>query len=138
LDSFVRARKLGKIVGKQATMQILTGLVRIPDVAFISWDRFPNRRIPEEPVPALVPDLAIEVISKNNTLAEMARKRHEYFTAGVRLVWMVDHFSRTVTVYTSEKEFRTLTESDILDGGGVLPGLAIPIRDIFAELDAHG
>ena len=55
------------------------GLVRIPDVAFISWGRLPNRRVPTEPIPDLAPDLAVEVLSVGNTPGEMARKRQGLF-----------------------------------------------------------
>lgn len=138
LDTFVDSRNLGMVAGEQGTMRILTGLVRIPDVAFISWDRFPGRRLPDEPVPNLVPDLAIEVISLSNTNAEMARKRREYFHAGVRLVWMVDRFDRNVMVYTSETDRQVLTEADTLEGDPVLPGFTLPVRDLFARLERHG
>ena len=64
-------------------------LVRIPDVSFVSWDRVPGRKFPSEPVPPLVPDLAVEVISPSNTPKEMDEKLQEYFEKGVRLVWFV-------------------------------------------------
>ena len=95
LNNFVRPRKLGIVTGESGTMRLFQGLVRIPDVAFISWDRFPNRKKPKEPIPELAPDLAIEVLSKSNTKAEMNRKLGEYFAAGVRLVWIVDPRKRT-------------------------------------------
>ncbi len=66
----------------------------------------------------------------------MERKRGEYFTAGVRLLWIVDPGARTVAVYTGPDRVRTRTEIDALDGGDVLPGFALPLRDLFAELDA--
>jgi Uma2 family endonuclease len=65
----------------------------------------------------------------------MSRKRHEYFHAGVRLVWMVDPRERTVAVYTSASEYQILDESQILTGHDVLPGLEIHLADVFAELD---
>lgn len=138
LRRFVIERNLGMVAGEKGTLEILTGLVRIPDVAYISWDHFPGRVIPEEPIPSVVPDLAVEVASRSNTSAEMARKRDEYFQAGVQLVWMVDRFAGTVTVYTSPTAFHTLTEGDTLDGGSVLPGLTIPVSVIFGELRRHG
>jgi Uma2 family endonuclease len=116
-------------------MRLFPGLVRMPDAAFVSWDRIPGGRIPEEPIPDLTPDIAIEVLSEGNTPGEMERKRKEYFAARVRLVWMVDPIHRTVTVYTAPDRFTVLGENDVLDGGDVLPGLAIPLRDLFAELD---
>ncbi len=138
LRTFVKDRKLGLVFGADSTLEIDVGLVRLPDVAFVSWDRLPGRRVPTESVPDLVPDLAVEVLSKGNTEAEMVRKRREYFKAGVRLVWMVDPKTRTVDVYTSVKKFSTLTESDTLGGGTVLPGFKLPLSELFAELDQQG
>ena len=62
----------------------------------------------------------------------------EYFRAGVRLVWVADPGARTVDVYTAPDQVTRLTEADTLDGGGVLPGFTLPLRDWFAELDRHG
>ncbi len=112
--------------------------VRAPDVAFISWERMANRRRPSDPIPALTPDLAIEVLSVSNTLGEMARKRDEYFGAGVRLVWEIDPRARTVRIYTAIDQFRDLTAADTLTGDPVLPGFAVPLAKLFAELDRHG
>lgn len=138
LREFVKPRKLGIVLGADATLEVLSGLVRLPDVAFVSWDRMPDRKIPKEPVPDLVPDLAVEVLSKGNTKDEMTRKRREYFKAGVQLVWMVKPKTRTVDVYTSVKKFTTLSEDDTLDGGTVLPGFKLPLSKLFEELDEQG
>ncbi len=135
LHAFVRPRRLGYVSGPNGTMRILAGLVRIPDVAFTSVDRLPGRQRPTEPIPNLVPDLAVEVLSASNTNAEMAVKRQEYFTAGVRLVWEVNPEPRTVTVYTAPAQGTVLTEADVLDGGDVLPGFTLPLSDLFAELE---
>ena len=135
LRAFVRPRKLGFVSGPDGTLRILAGLVRIPDVAFTSVDRLPGRRRPTNPIPNLVPDLAIEVLSASNTNAEMAIKRQEYFTAGVRLVWEVNHDTRTLTVYTTAAPGTVLTEADTLDGGDVLPGFTLPLTELFAELE---
>jgi Uma2 family endonuclease len=138
LHGFVRPRKLGLVAGEAGMMKIAAGLVRIPDVSFIAWDRIPGRKVPKEPIPKLVPNLAVEVLSKTNTPAEMKRKRREYFKAGVELMWIVDPEARTVTVYTSPRNPKTLTEAQTLDGGTVLPGFKLPLRDLFAELDVQG
>jgi Uma2 family endonuclease len=97
----------------------------------------PGRRIPVDRIPELVPDLAVEIISEGNTLAEMARKRREYFHAGVQLVWMVDPRARTVAVYSSITDYVVLDESATLDGQSVLPGLQIRLSELFAELDRN-
>src|ERR1700681_4247896 len=99
IDNFVRPRNLGIVTGPDGTVELMAGLVRIPDVAFTRWDRLPGRRYPSAPVPRLAPHLAVEVLSRSNTPGEMAAKRLDYFTAGVELVWEIDPDARTVTVY---------------------------------------
>jgi Uma2 family endonuclease len=138
LQAFAQPRNLGLVTGADGTVRLMAGLVRIPDVAFTSWDRIPGRRRPTAPIPALVPDLAVEVLSISNTPAEMARKRLDYFTAGVRLVWEIDPDARIVSVYTDVDAVRVLTVADTLDGADVLPGFTLALCDLFAELDRHG
>jgi Uma2 family endonuclease len=138
LNSFVRPRNLGLVSGESGMVHLFPGLIRIPDVAFASWARIPNRRVPTEPIPHLVPDLAVEVLSKSNTAAEMTRKCGEYFAAGVQVVWLIDPESRSVTVYTAPDQSTVLDETQTLDGAPVLPGFRLPLRELFAELDRQG
>jgi Uma2 family endonuclease len=138
LNTFVRPRNLGIVTGPDGTVELMAGLVRIPDVAFTRWDRLPGRRYPAAPVPHLAPNLAIEVLSESNTPGEMAAKRQDYFAAGVELVWEIDPETRTVAVYTGVAQMVTLTAADTLDGGAVLPGFTLAVDDLFAELDRHG
>jgi len=135
LKNFVGHRNLGLVSGEAGMSLLFPGLVRIPDVAFASWERVPGGKMPSDPIPDLVPDLAIEVLSQGNTKREMARKCEEYFKAGVQLLWIVDPDARRVEVYTAPGSVRTLAEPESLDGGDVLPGFVLPLRDIFAELD---
>jgi Uma2 family endonuclease len=137
IKNFVLPGNLGLVSGSDGMMRLFSGLVRIPDVAFASWDRFPDRKVPNVPIPDLVPDLAVEVLSESNTDAEMTLKVSEYFSAGVRLVWLVDPETRTVAVYSAPNVVVLLHEHDTLDGGTVLPGFSLPLGDLFAELDRH-
>jgi Uma2 family endonuclease len=135
LGNFSVKHDLGVVAGADAAMRLMPGLVRLPDVSFIRWERFPVRgEIPDEPIADLAPDLAVEVLSKGNTPREMERKLKEYFLVGVQLVWFVDRKQRIVQVFTSPDESRTLTEAETLDGGDVLPGLSIPVRELFARM----
>jgi Uma2 family endonuclease len=138
LNAFVIPRNLGIVSGADGMMRLSSGLVREPDVAFASWDRIPGRRRPKTPIAGFAPELAIEVLSRSNRKAEMARKRREYFAAGVRLVWEVNFRTRKVAVFDSPEHSITLDASQILDGGEVLPGFALPPADLFGELDRQG
>jgi Uma2 family endonuclease len=136
LQRFLEGANLGILVGADGAMRFLPGLVRVPDVSFIRWEKLPGRRVPRTPLPDFVPNLAVEVLSQSNTKGEMDRKRQDYFRTGVELVWFVDPEKRTATVYTSSTESTVLTEDDTLDGGSVLPGFTVPVRRIFAMPEA--
>ncbi len=86
-----------------------------------------------QPLPDLVPDLAVEVLSEGNTRREMEQKLREYVTAGVRLVWYVDPGRQEVHVYTAPKQHEVLAAGHTLHGGEVLPGFTLPVRQLFAE-----
>jgi Uma2 family endonuclease len=108
---------------------------RRPDVALVTYERWPKNR----PLPAadsaweVVPDLAVEVTSPNDFADEIMQKVMEYFHAGVRLVWVVYPKQRLVQVYESPTQVRGLTHADELDGGAVLPGLRLPLANLFPE-----
>lgn len=138
LTAFVIPRNLGLVTGPDGTVELVADLVRIPDVAFTSWDRLPGRRRPVSPVPLIAPNLVVAVLSRSNTPGEMAAKRQDYFSAGVQLVWEIDPRTRTVDVYTTATQATTLGLGDTLNGGTVLPGFTLSVQQLFAELDREG
>ena len=137
LNNYLDQHRIGVATGPDGLMRLFGDTVRGPDVAFVAWSRMPGGRIPEEPVPDLVPNFVIEVISVGNTYGEMSRKRREYFHAGVELLWMVDHRSRTVTVFRTTQDATVVSEGQNLDAGNVLPGWQINIGELFSRLDRN-
>jgi len=135
LEAFCQEHDMGIVLGADATTALGPGLVRLPDVSFVSRRRLPGGKIPREPIPDLAPDLAIEVISQGNTPQEMERKLREYFEAGVKLVWYVYPQIRTVRVYTAPERVLELGEDKTLEGGDVLPGFTVKIRDWFQRAE---
>lgn len=102
--------------------------VRGPDIAFYTTDRVPDP-LPEGFLTA-APDLAIEIVSRGNTVSRLLEKVTEYLAAGTRLVWVVDPSSRTATIYRSRQDIRILTEEEVLDGAEVVSGF----RAVLAEI----
>ena len=134
LGNHVAEKNQGIVLGADGMMRLAPGLVRIPDVSFISWQRLPAGKVPRDPIADLAPDLAVEVISKSNTQAEMERKLADYFAAGVRQVWYVYHRPRReVLVYTSAEKHVALSENQQLDGGELLPGFSLELRSFFSD-----
>ena len=138
LRGFVNRHNLGLVTAPGGMMRLAPGLMRVPDVAFISWDRLPERRVPETPIPDLAPDLAVEILSAGNTAREMARKRREYFASGVQLVWVVDPEARAIAVFDGARGSTLLRAGDTLPGAAVLPGFSLSLFELFAELDRQG
>jgi Uma2 family endonuclease len=131
LNNFVDQHPLGIVLGPDGPLRILPKRMRIPDVSFIRWERFGTRKVPQEPVFRVVPDLAIEVLSKGNTRREMELKHQEYFQAGVRLVWYIDPRTRSATVHTAPDQIETLDENGLLEGRDVLPGFQVRLGDLL-------
>jgi Uma2 family endonuclease len=133
LDDFVSPRKLGvAATGGDLYMRLLPGIVRVPDVVFISTERFLRLRT-GSPIADFCPDLAVEVLSVSNTFAEIRRKRREYFAGGTQIVWVIDRAQRTVEAYTDPDTFTPLGESDTLTGNHVIPGFALPLAELFVD-----
>lgn len=134
LNQFLETNNLGLATGADGFSRLFPDTVRGPDVAFVNWSRLPQG-VPAEPIPDLVPNFVIEILSSGNTRGEMARKRREYFHAGVQLVWIVDPRARTVAVYRSADNAMIADNSNNLDAGEILPGFKVNLSELFARLD---
>lgn len=102
-----------------------------PDVAFVRRDRLPPLS-QWTGFQHLAPDLAVEVVSPNDTVGEVNDKTLTYLDGGVRLVWVVDPRRRIVAAYTPDGMARIFRDTDVLDGGDVIPGFSMPVADLFA------
>jgi Uma2 family endonuclease len=78
------------------------------------------------------PDLAVEITSPSNRAPDVQEKVTDYLDAGVRLVWVVDPHTRTVTTHAPDATARILRQTDTLNGGDVLPGFRLPLAGFFA------
>lgn len=103
-----------------------------PDVAFISKTRLPNPDL-DEYIP-VAPDLAVEIVSPNDMADEVIEKVEKYLNAGTRIVWVVYSSVRLILVYEPGEVAKRLSIDSTLDGGEVLPGFTLPLRELFAEI----
>ncbi len=104
---------------------------RRPDLAYVPYDRWPSRQIPDDAWP-MVPALAAEFVTRSNTAFDIRRKVEDYFTAGVTLVWVVYPEQRLIDVFASVKAVQSLDEKDVLTGGEALPWFSLPLKELFA------
>lgn len=132
LWQYVETHQLGEVYAAETGFQLASNpdTVRAPDVAFVSQQRL------EEAGPVRgywpgAPDLAVEVISPNDTYTEVQDKVLTWLDAGTRMVVVLNPRRRTVTVYRSRTDITILTENDTLDGRDVVPGWTLPVADLF-------
>jgi Uma2 family endonuclease len=108
----------------------------VPDLTVVTRERLPSGDARTWRFLRTAPDLAIEILSPEQSAGRFADKLQFYLGNGVRLVWVVDPASETVTVYALGARSRLLRAGDTLDGGDVLPGFAADVAGIFARLRA--
>ena len=132
LDRHVRAHALGTVYAAGTGFKLASNpdIVRAPDVAFIRRERVEAVGDVEGYWPG-APDLAVEVISPSDTYAEVQEKVFDWLYAGAQMVILVMSRKRAVTVYRSLTDIVMLTEHDTLDGGDVVPGWRLPVRELF-------
>jgi Uma2 family endonuclease len=132
LNSFVRPRKLGVVLGADAMLKMQNNRVRLPHASFISKDRWHSLPSPLPAIAQIGPDLVVEVLSPGNTKREIDQKLKECFASGSRLAWIVDPRKKSVAVHvTADAPEQVLGEADTLDGGDVLPGFTLEIKELF-------
>lgn len=107
----------------------------VPDVVYASRERLAVLGRNACKFVWTAPDLAVEVLSPDQPAGEFADKLQFYLLHGVRLVWVVDPEARVIRVYRLGEDAQILREEDCLEGGDVLPGFSVPVRDIFAEIE---
>lgn len=141
LHQFVSARRLGEVFQETTFIQVDSARadwVRgslIPDLMLIAADRFAAyvAATPDyaaRPL-AIVPDLAIEVLSPSDSFADVMAKVELYLSLGVHRVWIVDAAARKVLVYAPGQPTRYLSAGELLTGDDPIEGFTLPINELF-------
>jgi Uma2 family endonuclease len=129
IGNFVEEQDLGFVTGEAGGYWV-SGERYAPDVAFISKDRQDElARQGYNPNP---PDLAVEVDfpSSIQSQRELRIKIANYLAAGV-VVWVVLPEVKQIEVYTPGQPMKLYQGDDILDGGDVLPGFKLMVKEVF-------
>ena len=138
LNSYVTAQKLGRVADSSVEYRFLMDKkprggrkpFRQPDVSFVKQERVPQRF---DDYPTIAPDLVVEIVSPSDRLVNILAKIALYQKYGVKLIWLVQPFIQSVSVYRLAT--RTLQQqielNGELDGEDVIPGFKLALTDIF-------
>jgi Uma2 family endonuclease len=133
LMSFVTKHRLGAVLDSSTGFWMQNRNCRAPDISFVLKSRItelgfnPNA---EEFFPG-APDLAVEILSPNNTRAEIDDRLRDFFSSGTQLAWIINPKTKSVEVCRSLTLRRLVGAGAFLDGEELLPGFRYPIADLF-------
>ena len=133
LRNFCREHTLGDVFPADTGYQCFPfapNLVRKPDVSFVSRGRFPGDELPRGNG-RLAPDLAVEVVSPNDTYYEVEQKVQEYLRAGVRQVWVINPPTQAVRIHRPGGSLTDLSADQELSGEDIVPGFRCPVSALF-------
>jgi Uma2 family endonuclease len=99
---------------------------------FIANKSLPIRLSPEGYL-FTIPELAVEVLGKNDTFASIQKKVEDYLKAGVVEVWVANPATRTVRTYRNGRDPIELGVDDTLTVEDIIPGLSLPVREVFRD-----
>jgi Uma2 family endonuclease len=103
-----------------------------PDVLFVANRSLPIRTSPQGYLET-IPDLVVEIRSKNDSLKYIERKVRDYLKAGVQIVWVPDATTQTVTIHSAIGEPTVFCVADTLQLPGLIPDFSMPVADAFRE-----
>jgi Uma2 family endonuclease len=132
LREFVKPRKLGRVFSNDSG--VITerdpDSMRGPDVGFYSHARVPEGEVSDDYF-AVVPEIAFEVVSLDDTWPRILEKVVELLDAGVTVVCVADPRNKTVQVHRSDRPTEHLRESDELSFPDILPGFSCKVWQCF-------
>ena len=137
LGNFNNEHHLGVILDSSTGFWMFNRNCRAPDVSFIPRARLevlkfrPSSR---KFFPG-APDLAVEILSPNNTRSEMDRRLRDFFSSGTQIAWLIDPENGSAEVCGSLTQRRLIGPGGELDGEHLLPGFSYPINDLFKDWD---
>jgi len=138
IHQFCLGRGLGVVVDGQTGFYMKNGDLLSPDVSYINVQRWQS--LPIEKRRKFFrgsPDLAVEVTTPSEPVHHIYRKVKAYLENDTVIVWVVDLFTRSVTIHTRTSPPKEVKGWENVTGEPVLPGFSFVVAsDVFEEHDA--
>jgi Uma2 family endonuclease len=129
------AEPSGLAIALQELRTTYAGWSPVPDVAVYLWDRIPWDATGEVPDDYYEPpDIAVEIVSPEQSRAGLVRKCEWYMANGVSIALLVDLDRRTVRLFRPGEPSVLLPGADVIDFAPVLPSLRLMVDDLFGWL----
>jgi len=132
LDRHASAHRLG--VALPELRMVVPGWAPVPDVSYIRRERIKpasRRRFGKIEIP---PDLAIEIVSPEQTVQALQEKCRRYVAVGVSVSLVVDADDETIYAIRPGQPLRVLRGDDRIDLDDVLPGFDLTVSALFNSI----
>ena len=133
---FVKRSGLDLYVSQGAGFALAPDTMRVPDLFVVEKSRVSPAVAVKGGWLQISPDLAVEVVSPNDSAAGLDLKIHQYLDNGASTVWVVYPQTRRVMVYRGSGIRAELSETMDLTEPDLLPGFHLTVREIFPEIEA--
>ena len=127
-SAYLNEHEIGYVTGASGGYILTETDIFIPDVGYISKTRLPEMPALEAPVP---PDLAVEVKTQKDWKRTLRYKAERYLEMRTQVVWLVFPDEQVAEVYVLDEDVQTIGIDGVLDGGDLLPGFTLAVREIF-------
>jgi Uma2 family endonuclease len=137
LRTFAKARQLGAVWDSSTGFWMSNRNCWAPDVSFVSRERLQALGFKQQArnfFPG-APDLAVEILSPNNTRAEIDARLRDFFGSGTQIAWIINPDTESVEFCYAPDRRKLLGPGADLDGEHLLPGFRYPIADLFKGWD---
>jgi Uma2 family endonuclease len=129
LRNYVKKHRLGRVSAADTGFRLSEATVRAPDVAFVRRERL--EKLGGKGFAKGAPDLAVEIFSPSDSVAQLMRKVKQYIAAGCHTVWIVYPDRREIHVLEAAGADRILREGDMIEAPELLPGFSVPVAEFF-------
>ena len=133
LNTHVKRHKLGAVFDSNPGFWMDNENCRAPDVSFVSRERLRGINRPAQSFFRFAPDLAIEVLSANNSRSEIDERLRDFFSSGTKLVWIIDPQTKSAEICHSLEKRKLIGPNGVLDGETVLPGFTLRLAELFRD-----
>ena len=137
LENFNRSHRLGIVLDSSTGFWMYNRNCRAPGVSFVSKARLESLGFgpTERRFFPGAPDLAAEVLSLNNTRAEIDERLRDFFGSGTQIAWVIDPEQECAEICHAPDQRQLIGPGGFLDGENLLPGFCYPIMDLFKDWD---
>jgi len=135
LGNYAQQHQLGVVLDSSTGFWMRTRNCRAPDISFIARGRLAGWKPSSQDFFAGAPDLAVEILSPNNTRGEIDARLKDFFESGARLAWIIDPDRERAEVCHTLTQRKLIGSGAFLEGDDLLPGFGYPLDDLFKPWD---